>query len=141
MAYGLIGTGRSLSGSAQAGLGQAAKLETSRNMMGDQLAQAASGQRKALMGTGGYWCSVWIDSSSSGTDSSSGRCNWCSNRRNNSWWSGSNRGSSWAMGCANRCRYWFVTWRIILRGSTHGYIWTRLSKRFFWRLQNDGRLL
>mgnify|MGYP003631690265 CR=1 FL=1 len=52
MAYGLIGTGRSLSGSAQAGLGQAAKLETSRNMMGDQLAQAASGQRKALMGTG-----------------------------------------------------------------------------------------
>jgi len=33
-------------------LGQAAKLETSRNMMGDQLAQAASGQRKALMGTG-----------------------------------------------------------------------------------------
>lgn len=52
MAYGLIGTGRSLSGSAQAGLGHAAKLETSRNMMGDQLAQAASGQRKALMGTG-----------------------------------------------------------------------------------------
>ena len=52
MAYGLIGTGRSLSGSALSGLGQAAKLETSRNMAGDQLAQAASGQRKALMGTG-----------------------------------------------------------------------------------------
>ena len=51
MSYGLIGTGRSLAGSAEAGMSQSAGLEHSRNMMQRQLEQAASAQKKATVGS------------------------------------------------------------------------------------------
>jgi hypothetical protein len=51
MAYGLIGTGRGMAGSAKAGLSKVAGLEHSREMMQTQLEQAASAQKKSMIGT------------------------------------------------------------------------------------------
>jgi hypothetical protein len=51
MAYGLIGTGRGMASSAKAGFSKAAGLEQSREMMQTQLEQAASAQKKSMIGT------------------------------------------------------------------------------------------
>jgi hypothetical protein len=51
MAYGLIGTGRGMASSAKAGFSKAAGLEQSRDMMQTQLEQAASAQKKSMIGT------------------------------------------------------------------------------------------
>lgn len=51
MAYGLIGTGRGMASSAKAGFSKAAGLEQSREMMQTRLEQAASAQKKSMIGT------------------------------------------------------------------------------------------